>query len=283
MAFITAVAVSALNPSSLIREFPPPATLRAFDAVSIGQNTPGREAFDVTSVKPNRSGGTRISVSSEGNRFAAINVPPMLLVRLAFGVPEYRIVDIPDWARTDRFDVVGTTAALLNRARQNALLQALLRDRFMLVAHQETRELPIYILVRARPDGAVNTQLKASRTDCAALLAAVRTGVPLPPSNRILCGVQGRPEGVSIGGMTISEVAAEVLSPEAGRLVVDRTGLEGPFDFDLDFARTSAPACAAGTTWLALGATARSGRRHRDRQDPSPLARLTDHGIRGIR
>ena len=214
--------------------------------------SPRRDAFDVTSVKPNSSGVTRISVNTEVGRFIAINVPPILLVRLAFGVPEDRIVDIPDWARTDRFDVVGTTAGLLDRARQNAMLQALLRDRFMLVAHQETRELPIYALVRARPDGTVNAQLKASRTDCAALLAAVRSGAPLPPSNRILCGVQGRPGGVSIGGMTMSEVAAEVLSPEAGRLVVDRTGLEGPFDFDLDFARTSAPAGASTSDAVAL-------------------------------
>jgi uncharacterized protein (TIGR03435 family) len=39
-----------------------------------------------------------------------------------------------------------------------------------------------------------------------------------------------------VGGMTMSEVAGEVLSPEAGRLVIDRTGLDGAFDFDLDFA-----------------------------------------------
>jgi uncharacterized protein (TIGR03435 family) len=39
----------------------------------------------------------------------------------------------------------------------------------------------------------------------------------------------------------MGEVAAQVLSPEAGRLVIDRTGLEGAFDFDLDFTRTGGP------------------------------------------
>jgi uncharacterized protein (TIGR03435 family) len=195
-----------------------------------------RLAFDVTSVKRNNSGETHISVNTEANRFVAINTPPLLLIRLAFGVPESRILNAPDWIRTERFDVVGTSAGPLDRPRQNAMLQDLLRERFTLVAHQESRELPIYALVRARPDGPLSPNLRRSSTDCVGLLAAARTGAPLPPSNRILCGSQGRPGGVSVGGMSMSEVASQVLSPEAGRLVVDRTGLEGTFDFDLDFA-----------------------------------------------
>jgi hypothetical protein len=64
--------------------------------------------FDVASVKPNRSGETRISVNTEAGRFVAINAPLILLIRLAYVVPEYRIVNTPDWVRSERFDIVAT-------------------------------------------------------------------------------------------------------------------------------------------------------------------------------
>ena len=85
------------------------------------------------------------------------------------------------------------------------------------------QERPIYTLVRSRPEASLLPALKRSPTDCAALTAAARSGTPLPPSNRILCGVQRRPGGVSVGGMTMGQIAAELLTPEAGRLVLEHS------------------------------------------------------------
>lgn len=198
-------------------------------------------AFDVASVKPNLSGEAAVRVNNEGNRFTAINAPLILLVRLAFAVPEYRIVNAPDWIRTERFDLSASTGTAVNREQQNAMLRTLLRERFKLATRAEVRELPIYALVRDRPDGVLGPNLRPSSTNCPALLAAARTGIPLPAANRILCGVQRRPGGVSVGGMSMGEVAAQLLSAEAGRLVIDRTGLDGAFDFDLEFATGGAP------------------------------------------
>ena len=116
------------------------------------------------------------------------------------------------------------------------MLRTLLRERFMLTARRETRELPIYSLVRTRPD----QRLRPATADCVALTAAMRAGTPLPPANRILCGSRLRPGGVSVGGMTMAEIAAEVIGPQVDRPVVDRTGIAGGFDFDLDFAPLAA-------------------------------------------
>ena len=201
--------------------------------------------FEVASVKPNQSGEVAIRVDTSGGRFTATNAPLMLLIRLAYAIPEFRISNAPDWVRTDRFDVSATIGGAASRERQNAMLRTLLRERFGLVGRIDVQEQPIYILVRSRPEATLLPTLKRSPTDCAALTAAARSGTPLPPSDRILCGVQRRPGGVSVGGMTMGQIAAELLTPEAGRLVLDQTGLEGAFDFDLDFVPAAAQGVAA--------------------------------------
>ena len=52
------------------------------------------------------------------------------------------------------------------------MLRALLADRFKLAAHNESRELPIYALVKARSDGKLGPELRPSAVDCAAIAAA---------------------------------------------------------------------------------------------------------------
>ena len=214
---------------------------------------PSTLRFDVTSVKPNQSGQPAAAspgacgggacgalVDSAGNRFTATNAPAQLIVRLAYAVPDHRIVGGPEWLRTERFDITATAAKIPSRDERNLMLRSLLEERFKLIAHREMRELPIYALVRTRPDGSVGPNLRsAAAADCAALMAARAKGDPLPPSNRILCGSSMHPGGLSVGGMTMAEIAAEVLSPQVERVVVDRTGLTGAYDFDLDFARAT--------------------------------------------
>src|SRR6185503_14371466 len=109
-------------------------------------------AFEAASVRPNRSGDTSLGVNTEGGRFTATNVPLLLLIRVAFAVPEYRIANAPDWARTERFDLVATTGGAVSREQQNAMLRTLLRERFKLTAHEASQEMAIYALVRARAD-----------------------------------------------------------------------------------------------------------------------------------
>ena len=201
---------------------------------------PAEPRFEAASVKANQSGLPGVSVNTAGGRFTATNAPALLLVRLAYAMPENRIVGAPDWLRLERFDIVATMAGAVSRDEQNRMLRTLLRERFTLIGRRETRELPIFTLVRTRLDA----RLQPAAADCAALMAAMRAGTPLPPANRILCGSRLRPGGVSVGGMTMAEVAAEVIGPQVDRPVVDRTGLEGGFDFDLDFAPLG-PAAAA--------------------------------------
>ena len=67
--------------------------------------------------------------------------------------------------------------------RMQLLVRSLLKDRFALVFHNETRELPLSYLVLAREDGRLGERLRPSTVDCRALFAArAKEGAaPMPP------------------------------------------------------------------------------------------------------
>ncbi len=112
------------------------------------------------------------------------------------------------------------------------MLQALLADRFMLGVRNETRELPVYALVRTRSDGRFGPGLHAP-SDCVRpidrQLTAPRTAqaANLPAcDNKVLLG------NMSSRGVTMRALAVN-LSVFIGRTVIDRTGFSETFDYDL--------------------------------------------------
>ena len=84
------------------------------------------------------------------------------------------------------------------------MLRTLLADRFKLVMHKETKELAIFELVLARPDGRPGPQLRPAAVDCEARAAAARAGTPPPassgPPGPGSCGTTMNPARVRGGG-----------------------------------------------------------------------------------
>jgi uncharacterized protein (TIGR03435 family) len=129
------------------------------------------------------------------------------------------------------------------------MVQALLADRFKVVVHRETREVPIYALVLARADRSLGPQLTRSNTDCAGLAEAARRGAPPPPpaggpNGRPLCGTRTMPGRILAGGVAMADVVRN-LSNFAGRLTVDKTGLTGAFDLELIYTPDQLPPAGA--------------------------------------
>ena len=207
---------------------------------SLGAQAPLNSAFEVASVRPNKTGDGRIMFSLQpGGRFNASNVTLRMLIRQAFNVQEFQIVGGPDWLGTDRFDVVakapeGEFTADIMRP----MLQSLLVERFKMAFHRENRDMAVYALMKARPDGKLGPNLSAASVDCAGLMRGRRGGGPPPappqPGQKVECGFMIGPGRMNAGGMPLTNLA-QTLSPMVGRIVLDKTELTGNYDFELTY------------------------------------------------
>jgi len=186
-------------------------------------------------VKANRSGDNGMSAGRRGSRYTAVNAPLKFLIfsGLDIDFESSRLIDGPEWIENERFDIVAAVPEGARPADLPRMIRTLLEQRFQLVVHAETREIPIYALGLARTDGKLGARLTPSRLDCTMLLAGRGTGAPLPPQadGRPTCRVSTSGRSFRGGGSSIAVLAA-ILPQQVGRPVEDRTGLTGLFDFD---------------------------------------------------
>ena len=182
-------------------------------SVAVAQQ-PAPPAFDVVSIKVNRSGEQGGASRGQPGRYVGINVTLMRLVRLAYR-PIEEFDGGPDWKDKDHFDVEAATSANPSQPQMLAMMRTMLADRFKLRVHTETRPLPVYELSLLRPDGRLGAGLTRVGDACAA---------------PIRCGFTVQ-DGVLKGMGTLTNIASELAL--AGRHTVDRTGLSGVYSIDL--------------------------------------------------
>ena len=222
--------------------------------VSAFAQTP--RSFDVASVKENTSvsdtGG--ISRATPG-RLRITNTPLRFVLLDAFELLDHQLIGAPEWTESARFDIIATYAVPATEQDGRAMLRQLLADRFGLVTHRERRELPMYALVMARKDRALGPQLVRSDVDCEKWIAEKRpqagAGGPsrvAPGGQRPACMMIASRRFITAGTRTIAQLSTS-LQALTGRPVVDRTGLTGTFDFDVQWTSgTIAPPVGANAT-----------------------------------
>jgi uncharacterized protein (TIGR03435 family) len=191
-------------------------------------------AFDVVSIKANVGVSIAMNNRFSPGRMILINYSPDVLIRQAHGVNGYQIVNLPEWARNERFDVEATFPPNAPPAQRPQMLQAMLAERFGLQVHRETRELPIYALVRVKPD-ALGPGLQPSTRDCTVQKDA--TGRVIPDPN---CGFRITQDSVS-GNAEWRQLSLPLQLGIRDRPVLDRTGLTGRFDIKLQWLPEGAP------------------------------------------
>jgi uncharacterized protein (TIGR03435 family) len=192
-------------------------------------------AFDAVSVKPSdpASGHGTVVNMTPGEGLRVVNATLRDMIETAYDVRQFQIQGGPSWAGASKYDVAATSGLPAGakppsdwkEVRLKA--QAMLKQRFQLELHRETRELPIYSLVVAKggvkPDG-------LSATD--------------GPRRGINAG-----KGTMLGeAATIADLVSK-LSRLLDRPVVDHTGLQGNYDFKLQWTpdmESSVPEPSAG-------------------------------------
>jgi uncharacterized protein (TIGR03435 family) len=216
--------------------------LTAAMGVSVAAQQPA-PAFDVVSIKrssPNATGG---SVGAPPGRFVMVNMDVRPVIGTAYegevDISDY--IGLPGWATTERFDIEAKAPEGSKPADIAPMVRALLAERFAFKAHVETRQGPIYELTRVNPGAPLPPGLEKIGVDCDALRSARQRGEkpelkPLSsglfPCNMSMKG--GRGMEIQSGGMTMAGLGRSVQSG-TGRIIVDRTGLEGFFAFTLRY------------------------------------------------
>ena len=212
--------------------------------VTSGAPAQSADVFDTASIKP-RTGERVTSAPSAPDRFVRADTTLRDLVRFAFNVQEFQIEGGPAWIASTRFDVnAKAPSAPSGTDGMRPLVRRLLENRFALRTRIERREMAAYDLVVARSDGRLGEQLRRSAFDCEAVMASGAATA----DDRARCDLRFRPKMADIGwrpgiysmtlmlqGVRLARLAA-LLQNEVERIIIDKTGLEGTFDLELEFA-----------------------------------------------
>jgi hypothetical protein len=164
---------------------------------------PSSPVFEVASVTPNEVGGVSV-LGQAGGRFTAKNVTARELLRVAYGtagpLEDTRIVGGPGWTGSDRYDLLAKIPDNAPPQLVALMLRSLLAERFHLVVHTESRNLPIYALVMSGADGKLGPQLRPVQ-DC-----GPSGGAGAAPSlpKAALCGGRGSSGHLVFGGIPLS-------------------------------------------------------------------------------
>jgi uncharacterized protein (TIGR03435 family) len=199
---------------------------KAPDAAAAPDSGAQAPAFEVASIRPNKSGGSGSHSSFDNGRFTATNIGLRTLIQYdAFGIPGPQIVGGPGWLSSDKFDIAAkvddATAERMKTLSHDEetlltrrLVQQLLTDRFKLAVHMETKELPVYALVVAKGGPKLTLSKQADG------------GTSLSSST-------GRMTAKGVTMTKLTQSLTQILARELGRIVIDETGVEGRYDLAL--------------------------------------------------
>lgn len=192
-------------------------------------NAQSRLRFEVTSIHLHRPGGDDPSNRQmlPGGHFVASATSVRTLIRIAFGTDDNRISDAPNWIDNETFDINAITenhAEVATPQQFQQLILSLLEDRFQLKFHLEQKAVPVYWLELVKP-GKLGPDLKQSEPDSQPNMSTNSNG-----SNTTM----------KVSKMSMNDIAA-ALRRQAGRPVDNHTGLDGTFDFQIEWAPDETP------------------------------------------
>ena len=198
-------------------------------------------AFEVASVRqsPQNSTFTRPGSAEPGGRWSAVNATLVMIMQRAY--PAYSvpglIVGGPGWIHERRFDIEAKANGTPTRAQYEQMVQRLLEERFKLKVRTDKQPIDAFALVIAREDGRLGPRLKPASAECLVAVEArreqARSGAVL---SSMIPACSTRPEGPGrvYGARQIGSLLA-AMQVWMDRRIVDRTGLQGTYEMELEF------------------------------------------------
>jgi len=204
----------------------------AFAVLALVAHAQTSPRFEVASIHPNITAteGSVIDLPESG-RLRVTNATLKTLIRAAWLVQNEQIVGGPKWLDTGRYDIEARTSGRITEAQDPPLMQNLLADRFHLKLHHETRELTVYTLLLAKNGPLFKQNSGAS------------------PSIHTNHG-PGKSQ-IAVTGIGLHQFAA-MLGKQMGRIVADKTGLSGTYDFSLVWDPDTTPDSTVPSVFAAL-------------------------------
>jgi uncharacterized protein (TIGR03435 family) len=178
-----------------------------------------QSTFETADVHPSAPGTRQDGGFMPGGRVELRGFTMLNLVAAAYGVnDEDFIVGGPVWLTSERFDIIAKApAGVTSEEKLQALLKALLESRFQLVAHQDKRDMPVFVLTAKK-----GTKLQVSKGETSKIGTFDGDAALNNRYQFTACSM---------------EELADLLPARAqnflNRPVVDETHLKGKFDFQL--------------------------------------------------
>ena len=197
---------------------------------------PAFESADVHTISVGRFGTNMSGGVLRGTRYDVRSATLVELIRLAYGIDDERILGGPSWLENEHYDVLARTPAGTSADAAKQMLQALLADRFGLVVRHDNKPVDTFVLTKGKGAHKMKPAAGGSATGCQG------QGGP-PPSPDAIPNIV-----VTCKSMTMKLFADELRQMAGGYFnheVIDETGIDGTFDFDL--------------SWTPRGALARAG------------------------
>ncbi|HWE50137.1 MAG TPA: TIGR03435 family protein [Bryobacteraceae bacterium] len=219
----------------------------------------GKMAFDVASVRPDKgpfrppnfpldAGDSFMSLQTNlppGGRLSA-DFPLVTYIQFAYKLwltqeqRESVLARLPKWVGTDRFDIEARAEGNPTKDQMRLMMQSLLADRFKLAVHFETQVVSVFALTLVKP-GKIGPKLHphAEGPPCDAPSDAANSAQLFPPRCDVYMAAMS-PEHMYRSGSrktTLDLFASFVPSVGSlGRPVVNQTGLNGEYDFQIEWA-----------------------------------------------
>jgi uncharacterized protein (TIGR03435 family) len=172
---------------------------------------------EVATVKPSDPNARGRLYTFRGDQVMSINTTVMNLVTFAYDLRERQVAGLPGWASDLHFDITikPDTPGQPSFGQMKKLFQEVLADRFQLKTHTEKRQINVYAITL--PPGAKHKLTPSSAQSNLPNMIYRRPGL-LPAQNA-----------------TMLDLAQSMQTAVLDRPVIDRTGIEGRYDFTLDW------------------------------------------------